>query len=231
MIGFNYRNLMLQIIQGSVIVCAILIMFRCEISYYFNGGFLKEYAVIIGLALLILAFSIGAFVDFITDMLELLLMFLSKWEPILTPPIYYLLTKESWFGISLAHNRYIFDKLCCIAAIHDMYPGTLHEKREKYKREFEEERNLKTINYLLQVAKNKAFKKCKPYQKDQIESFFVLYIFARNLSLSLLIAMGLCFSFFPLSCMFLSVLAVFSSIASYRYYLYYIRVLLGSTIF
>lgn len=227
MIGFNYRNLMLQIIQGSVVVSVLIIVFWCKIS---NLGVLSEHTTtIIFLALLISAFTIGALIDFISDIFESILMLLSKYEPLLTPPIYFLLTKSRWFGISLAHYVFILDNLCYIAARYDSKPENLQDKIDMYKKEFVAKRKLETINYLLQVAKNKAFRECKPYQKDLIESFFILYIFKRNLAMSLLFASLICWNTSLWVSLVLAGLVIISSLASYRYYLYYIRVLLGTT--
>lgn len=221
--GFSYKNLILQIIHGSVIILTFLFLVLDNLKL---DDFLKSYFSIEVLLFLFLAFLIGVIVDFIADILESLLI-----KALIKPPIFYLLTKEIWCGIALAHKDFILNELCRIAVEYNEINEDKKAEEESYKNRFiKSEKNI--ANYILQVAKNKAFRVCKDYQKEQIDSFFILYIFNRNISLSLLISSLVLFLFtskiaLPIG---LLVLVLLTLASSYRYYLYYLRILLGTII-
>jgi hypothetical protein len=213
MTGFSYKNFVLQIIQGSIILGAL---------YYARTGTLAN--VIAGfndlakadlLIFVCLSFVIGVLVDFLADSLESLCSYLIKSNP----PFYFLLKEGRKYGIMLAHYDKIFDDLCRVAAENSAFKSYNDFKT-----------NDNEIYYLFQVAKNIAFRECTEYQKDQIESFFILYIFCRNLAISFIIISVICLinAKWLLSVVF--ILSVCIAVASaYRYFLYYSRILLGST--
>ncbi len=227
MIGFDYRSIVLQVIHGSLIVVAIVFLW----DDYFDKliKFLTENEVFASVIFLFVSYAIGILIDMLSDLFE---SFIVKW--IIKPPYYHLITRDRWSGISLAHREYIRDGLC-LAAAHFKTPDFAERDnlRTQYLNLFREATKKPDkikLNYLLQVAKNYAFRKCQVYQKEQINSFFMLYIFARNLSLGLLFASVL----FLIKCQFMiAVVLLFicflSIIACYRYYLYYTRILLGTT--
>lgn len=217
MIGFSFKNLVLQIIHGAVIIAAVAMVYH-ENNIEQVSGFCNEKETVILAIFLLASFAVGVLVDFIADNLESL--FLHK---LIKPPVYYLLTKKRFWAIALAHHSEIMERLCMKA---DKYKGgeIVYNEGKDHK-----EWQNRHINYLLQVAKNQAFRDCKDYQREQIDSFFVLYIFARNLAFSLIVAMAVTALPHWKIAVCLLVGAVLSLIASYRYYLYYLRILLGST--
>lgn len=228
MIGFDYRSIVLQVIHGSLILVTIVFLY----ADYFEKEitFLTENEVFASVIFLFVSYAIGILIDMLSDLFE---SFIVKF--IINLPYYHLLTRKRWAGISLAHRDHIRKSLCKAAAYFlDNDPADRKERQDRYNDLFKGKicrADKKDLNYLLQVAKNYAFKECKVYQKEQINSFFMLYIFARNLSLGLLLA----------SIMFISkchymigtilfCICLLSIIATYRYYLYYARVLLGTTL-
>ena len=241
MVGFNYKSLVLQIIHGSVLLGMILFIFVSPSS-------LKDYtsdyssATILFSIFILASFIIGVIIDFLADCLESIVIYLK-----LMPPVYYMLNNGRRFGITLAHHSYILNKLCEIASKHYILEDKkvedkkVEDKDKRTKEWFKDKfkkKDKKEVNYILQVAKNRAFRKCKEVQKDQIDSFFMLYVFSRNIALSLMLSSGLLFyGFFykePITTVaygfvFLS-LSILFILASYRYYLYYLRILLGSSL-
>ena len=214
---------MLQIIQGSIILIFLI---------YLNENSLKETiesiikpeinATILLLLFFCISFIIGVIIDFTADNLEGLLIKIG----FMKPPSYHLLKKGNRWGIVLAHHRKILENLCNTAVENSEY--------KHFKNSHDKNKN-NISNYIFQVAKNHAFRECSDYQKEQLESFFTLYIFSRNLSLSFLIIIFLLvfcpvpnfqwILFFVL--LFLFLVAILSS---YRYFIYYARLILGSTI-
>jgi hypothetical protein len=202
--------------------------------------------VVAGVSLLMVAFAIGVIVDFVADIIESLLCLFFK------QPVYYLLTKKHWMGISLAHRSEILKMLCSYAALKyhpgDLFLGNDAERNinnslykvfhgynsiskprgivDRVRNSF---RHKIAINYLLQVTKNWCFIGCNNYQKEQIESFFELYIFSRNIALTLLCSLIIWACAVPsnLALALLPIPFVFA-LASYRYNLYYCRLMLGS---
>ena len=221
MSGFSYKNLLLQIIHGAVIIGTLAFLFYDVLNQNLID-YLKANESILLALFLFSSFIIGVIIDFVADILEsFAIRFFIK------PPIFYLLTTERHLGITLAHNEYILFKLCQIASKFDK------DKKDVscYYKEFKTGKNKKIINYILQVAKNKAFRVCKDYQKEQIDSFFVLYIFSRNISLSLLISAVVVFIYSNISiAIILMAIVLFTVTSSYRFYLYYSRILLGVTV-
>lgn len=227
MSGFSYKNLLLQIIHGSIIIVTIAFLNKDASQPIII--FLTSHESIAVVLFVFISFIIGNIIDFIADSLESFTMKFVK------PPLYYILSKESTFGIALAHREYILTQLCITAAELKKSNLTKSNLTKSYLKIFKNKTLTKNdkikLNYILQVAKNKAFKVCSDYQREQIDSFFVLYVFSRNISLSLLISIILLFGHincFMLLLLFL--LMLFSLCASCRYYLYYLRILLGSTI-
>lgn len=217
MTGFSYKNFMLQIIQGSIILVSLIYLLNNYSHIFFENIDIFEKYVPIPPILLILficiSFIIGIMNDFFADFLESFTIKIN----LIKPPSYHLLKKGKRWGIELAHYSEINKNLCKIAAKYD---------------------KKNTSNYIFQVAKNIAFKKCSDYQQEQLESFFTLYIFSRNLSLSFLMVIILFVISYLIPSMpdlhwilflilaFLFLIALFSS---YRYFLYYARIMLGST--
>jgi hypothetical protein len=228
MSGFSYKNLLLQIIHGSIIIVTLIFLSLESLQYVIE--FFKSYESTAVALFLFLSFIIGVIIDFISDILESLVL-----KFIIIPPIYYLLAKERWWGIALAHKEFILKELCRIAAEFKVNDTDKAELKEYYQNIFQEKKPAKTdkkdINYILQVAKNKAFRNCKDYQKEQIDSFFVLYIFSRNISVSLLFSIVvLCFYSRIILSIGLFAIVLLTLASSYRYYLYYSRILLGAII-
>lgn len=227
MTGFSYKNLLLQIIHGSIIIITLVYIAKDPLTALIED--FEGLKMPVSILLLFVAFLIGVLIDFIADLLESIFV-----EKFINPPVYYLLTKERWFGIALAHKDYILNELCRIAEAFDEAEGkesrSAIDFRNKFKGE-KDKKDKKVINYILQVAKNKAFRISSSSQKEQIDSFFILYIFSRNISLSLLFSavalLIFCNYFIALGLLGMLVLTLASS---YRYYLYYSRILLGSTI-
>ena len=223
MTGFSYKNLLLQIIQGNVIILTFICLQTAPLKLDNCFGSYNSTTVLL---LPFLAFLIGVFIDFIADIIESAIV-----KYLITPPIFYLLTKDNLWGITLAHKEYILNELCRTAAEYKKINKNKKIVERYYQSKFRKPYK-EIINYILQVAKNKAYGVCKDYQKEQIDSFFILYIFSRNISLSLLLSS---FAFFIWSSniivpIVLLSLVLFAFASSYRYYLYYLRVLLGTTI-
>ena len=221
MIGFSFKSIALQIIQGSIVLVTIACLLLNSFQWVIDG--FKSHLYLSITLLLFLAFSIGVLIDFLADSVESIVI-----RYMIKPPIYHLLKKDRYWGITLAHKKYILSQLCKIAAKYDEKEGEDKVKAESYNNAFQNG-NKETINYILQVAKNKAFSTCGDYQKEQIDSFFILYVFSRNLSLSLLISSGLLVFCCPLISAIFGAVFVLTLFSSYRYYLYYVRILLGST--
>lgn len=223
MVGFSFKNVLLQIIHGGLLLITLLFVF-----YFDSIGSMLDYfkGSETGMAVLLVcaSFSIGVIIDFFADSIE---AFILKQGWIL-PPYYYLLGKKdhSW-GICLAHSQQIKADLLLLAATYNQ------DKTVKdYEEVFDSSKpDAETLNYVFQVAKNKAFREGEEYQKDQIESFFMLYIFSRNLTLSLIASILLLYipnySCYQLLLLFL--LPVVSLLSAYRYNLYYSRIVLGTT--
>ncbi len=231
MIGFNFKSLVLQVIHGSIIIVALYFSLGKGIlsQVIIELKFISSNETLLLTLLIFLSYSIGILIDFLADILESFVF-----GRFFKPPIYYLLSKSQYCGVTLAHKDYILNELCVCAAVHDNNIN----KEDIHKLFLEGEK--KEINYILQVAKNKAFSDYKESQKEQQDSFFMLYIFSRNLSLSLIISVIILL--FYISDEYLnSVLnndvviigvgltIVLSLLASHRFYLYYTRILLGST--
>jgi hypothetical protein len=228
MIGFDYRSIVLQVIHGSLIV--VIIVFLYADHFEKEIKFLTENEVFASVIFLFVSYAIGILIDMLSDLFE---SFIVKY--LINLPFYHLLTRDRWFGISLAHREHIRSGLCNAAAHFKSHDSNeRNELRTDYQKLFDADKkkpDKKRLNYLLQVAKNYAFRKCQVYQKEQINSFFMLYIFARNLSLGLLFASVL----FLIKCQFmiavvLLLICFLSIIACYRYYLYYARILLGTAL-
>lgn len=251
MSGFSFRSFVLQIIPGVLILVLLVGLFRDNLLPSANTQVdqLTQNSslwVVAGVFLLMVAFAIGVLVDFVADMIESLLCLFFK------QPVFYLLTKKQWMGISLAHRSEILKMLCSYAAL-KYHPGDLYLGKEMERninnslctvflhgynaiskpggvvdRARNSLRHKIAINYLLQVTKNRCFIGCNNYQKEQMESFFELYIFSRNVALTLLCSVVfLAFSGYGLAFAFLPIPMVFA-LASYRYNLYYCRLMLGS---
>jgi hypothetical protein len=228
MIGFDYRSIVLQVIHGSLIVVTIVFLYADHFEKEIK--FLTENEVFASVIFLFISYAIGILIDMLSDLFE---SFIVKYLTNL--PFYHLLTRDRWFGISLAHREHIRNGLCNAAAhFKSSDPAERDKMSSDYHTLFDannKKPDKKMLNYILQVAKNYAFRKCQVYQKEQINSFFMLYIFSRNLSLGLLIASMLFLSHchFIIATVLLLV-CVFSIIACYRYYLYYARILLGTAL-
>ncbi|MEA4868669.1 MAG: hypothetical protein VB097_09260 [Rikenellaceae bacterium] len=251
MSGFSFRSFVLQIIPGVLILVLLVGLFRDNLLPSANTQVdqLTQNSslwMVAGVFLLMVAFAFGVLVDFVADMIESLLCLFFK------QPVFYLLTKKQWMGISLAHRSEILKMLCSYAAL-KYHPGDLYLGKEMERninnslstvflhgynsiskpggavdRARNSLRHKIAINYLLQVTKNRCFIGCNNYQKEQMESFFELYIFSRNVALTLLCSVVfLAFSGSGLALAFLPIPLVFA-LASYRYNLYYCRLMLGS---
>jgi len=251
MSGFSFRSFVLQIIPGVLILVLLVGLFRDNLLPSANTQVdqLTQNSslwMVAGVFLLMVAFAFGVLVDFVADIIESIFCLFFK------QPVFYLLTKKQWMGISLAHRSEILKKLCSYAALKyhpgDVYLGKEAERNinnslctvflhgynaisklggvvDRARNSF---RHKIAINYLLQVTKNRCFIGCNNYQKEQMESFFELYIFSRNVALTLLCSLVfLACSGGVLALAFLPIPLVFA-LASYRYNLYYCRLMLGS---
>ena len=251
MSGFSFRSFVLQIIPGVLILVLLVGLFRDNLLPSANTQVdqLTQNSslwMVAGVFLLMVAFAFGVLVDFVADIIESIFCLFFK------QPVFYLLTKKQWMGISLAHRSEILKMVCFYAALKH-HTGDLHLGKEAEKninnslctvflhgynsiskpggavdRVRNSLRHKIAINYLLQVTKNRCFIGCNNYQKEQMESFFELYIFSRNVALTLLCSVVfLAFSGYGLAFAFLPIPMVFA-LASYRYNLYYCRLMLGS---
>lgn len=253
MSGFSFKHILLQIIQGSVVISALGIYFYRNEALCISE--IKEYITLATGTILFVSFITGVLIDFIADLLE------SACFRFFKPPLYHLLTHDRWMGISLAHRDAIRRHLCGLSGKYkfigsgcgeqnnnpcrkgDYFCFMDKKKTASQKNRFcgllekvvnwfnKRNKSGKEINYLLQVAKNKAFRDCKEYQRDQIDSFFILYIFCRNIALALIVVCILFFcEFFIYHGIAAISLIIAFVLASYRYYLYYLRILLGTTL-
>ncbi len=217
MIGFTFKNFVLQVVQGAVVLLMLIYLYFHPLMDFFNC--FRDFETILALIFLAASFFTGVIIDFIADNLEALAIRVG----IITPPCFFLLTRKSRWGISLAHRTAILNNLCRIAGrFSDSTSSSEYKKRFMKK-------NLETVNYILQVAKNRAFRKCKEYQREQIESFFVLYIFSRNIALSLAFPLVVFTCKLSWWALIFVMLVLIAKVAAYRYFLYYSRILLGST--
>jgi hypothetical protein len=228
MSGFSYKNLLLQIIHGSLILGAVIFLLdKSILNSVSSAGDLEEIWLVV---FIFLSFIIGVLIDFIADFLEYLLVKSSMVQQ----PSFYLLQDGKTCGISLAHHRKILEDLCYTAAKN----SNCEEKDFEYFKNEHTKKNKEIINYIFQTAKNQDFRECQDYQKEQIESFFMLYIFSRNLSLSFLVVIPLLLAFptnLPMPgiqwfiSLIFAVLFLIALLSSHRYYIYYSRIILGST--
>lgn len=218
MTGFSFKSIVLQIIQGCVVLLPISII-AFGISFILDG--FSNAGSLYAAILLGGTFVIGVLIDFLADTLEAIVLKVG-W---LKPPSYYLLKNGSVWGIRLAHYQKIKDDLIYRAKRFDK---TINAKAD-----------LSSVDYnnlVFQTAKNKAFKECSDYQKEHLESFFILYVFCRNLAFSIIMSFILiiCFCFeninnispFIILCVVLA--AAICIMASYRYFIYYSRMVLGA---
>jgi len=218
---------MLQIIHGSIIFGSLI--FSLNKNFLNTILITNEWREIALVIFFFISFITGVMIDFLADILEGILI---KFN-VLKPPIFSLLKKGGKYGIVLAHHKEVFDDLCSIAAKN----SDCKDKDFGYYKDGCINKDKDIINYIFQVAKNQVFREGKDYQKEQIESFFMLYIFSRNLAFSFLIAIILLLSFsanWPMPeihwtlCLALLVLLIIAFLSSYRYFIYYSRIILGS---
>ena len=240
MVGFDFKSVLLQVIHGSIVLVTCLILFVPNVlCMLFCSSETSGNNNLSAIVFLFAAYIIGVFIDFAADNIEGCLIKYTRMKS----PAYYLLKNGRVWGIHIAHFVKIRQDLCALASKYSDKPSDYYclfkEKAEV--------KDYEKTNYLLQTAKNKAFKCCSQTQKEQIDSFFCLYIFARNLALSLLGSavlflfkfvleiLGCFFRELPVCCSFLFVfgmlvfLSLTAALASYRYNIYYTRIILGAT--
>ncbi len=219
MTGFSFKNIVLQIIQGCIVLLPV--SFIISGATFIIEGFSKVFSLYTAI-LLGGAFIIGVLIDFLADSFETIVLKLG-WIKL---PSYYLLNNGSVWGIRLAHHKKIKDDLIYRA--------------KRFERTINAETDLCFVDYnnlVFQTAKNKAFKECSDYQKEHLESFFILYVFCRNLALSIIISFIILILFNSVGTTRLSIpivgVVVFTTtlslLASYRYFIYYSRMVLGAT--
>ena len=227
MSGFSYKNFMLQIIQGSIISVMLFYLFESDLQKLLSNT--KLWDIIAEVLFFILSFFIGVMIDFFADFIESAIIKIK----VIKLPSYYLLNDGEKWGIRLAHHQMILKDLCNTAAKNSCGAHNDFEYFENGHKENKEG----IPNYIFQVAKNQAFRECSEYQKEQLESFFVLYIFCRNLSFSFLVVILLLLfnadvvnpDIYLVLISALPFLFVITILSSYRYFLYYSRIMLGST--
>jgi len=189
----------------------------------------KLWDIIAEVLFFILSFFIGVMIDFFADFIESAIIKIK----IIKLPSYYLLENGEKWGIRLAHHQMILKDLCNTATKNSC---SVHNDF-KYFKDGHKDNKEGIPNYIFQVAKNQAFRECSEYQKEQLESFFVLYVFCRNLSFSFLVVILLLLfnaaivnpDIYLILILVLPFLFVITILSSYRYFLYYSRIMLGST--
>jgi hypothetical protein len=219
MTGFSFKSIVLQIIQGGVILFPAILIIT---AFYSLIVCFPKASSLLTTILLGCSFIVGVIVDFFADIIEAFTLKLR----LIKPPSYYLLKNGSLWGIRLAHHKKIKENLVYKTK---QYAKTNNPKADLNPIDFR--------NLLFQTAKNIAFKECSDYQKEHLESFFILYVFCRNLAFSIiicsLIIIILCIVNINISLCLFFFSAVLSAgvcmLASYRYFIYYTRMVLGST--
>lgn len=215
--GFDLKSLMLQLINGSLLLCTSL---SCLWPGWLRQSGLQELmnmnSTLLITLVLFAAFIAGVLIDYFADLGESFLVN-RGW---VTPPSFYLLTQGKCRGIELAHAAYIqkmLSELACRLTINnELSPQYFVDKKQ--------------ANLLFQVAKHKTFSDARPMRMELINSFFVLYIFTRNLALTLAICAVLCvLTGFIAAGALTGLMALLFLPASYRYAIYYARIILGSS--
>lgn len=179
MTGFSFKHLAIQIIHGMMIIIAVLYIMQIQ-----PNSILKDYdklKEILVILLFMLSYIIGMIIDFIADTIE---VFLMK-KDIIDSPVKNLLTKGEDSGIFLAHYGKIFKDLFNTAQ--------KNINREVYNCDKYITTEIENIqyNYIFQVAKNRVFRECNTNQMEQVDSYFMLYIFCRNIVVTLCIVLVL----------------------------------------
>lgn len=213
--NFGIKDFLFHIIHGSLLLVIIYFCYTKPITEFFvnNGIKLASDTSTFYLALfLLLAYIAGLFIDALCDWFESGTPIIKKKLQILPEnPVFLFLKNGNKCGIQLAYHKEIMTNLCFEAKL----------PSEKF--------NEGNSNLLFQTAKNIVFRECSDYQRDQIDSYFRLYIFFRNFSFTLLISSILViivnFYYFFL----LLFAGIFSLCFTYRFALYYVRIVLGAT--
>ena len=244
MTNFSIKDLLIHILHGGVILCAIIIAFDvAPLVEAFDQRAPKLGTTALNAAIIfIICYLLGLFLDAIADFADTKLFKRTKLFPFLSYyPSYYLLKDGECCDLKLAHHIKIRERLCRDAMKND---AALKEKKcckEGQEQECKEGvwECEKCIMLLYNYAKNRAFAHGSAYQIARIESFFGMFVFFRNMMTTTLI----CLIIFAISCLkgnicsctlmgmiFLSIpLMIFFYLASYKYRTYYCRTVLGST--
>jgi len=215
MLGFSFKSIVLQIIQGGVILITFFDL--CKRIFEMIIVYFSKSDIVTGALFLGIAYILGVLIDSVSDLLEVGII-KTGW---IKPPSYYLLKNGSLWGISLAHYDKIKNELFLIAG-----------KFCPINKKIFELSNVDFNNLLFQTAKNIAFKNCSEYQKAHLESFFILYVFCRNLALYLMIVLIyliVCWDELTIFAIPNTIILLLLLISSYRYFIYYTRMILGAT--
>ncbi|MCD4701901.1 MAG: hypothetical protein K8S24_08610 [Candidatus Aegiribacteria sp.] len=276
MTGFSHKSYMLQIIQGSILIVACILIFGFDFTQL--NSKIGDTPVTALALFLCFAFILGAIIDFIADILETLLLKIH----LLKHPSYYLLKNGKTFGIRLAHHKNIRNGLIrcdkdyseCDNKEDCKYcfdlPGTeqrtgisiitwifnaidfvdciyLNHDREECKTKKVYCENRKSVHeqaqQLFLIAQNIALREGNQSQIEQMDAYFSLHIFSRNLSLSIFcVVLVLLTNYtlkiaeveyivpFPVLICSLILTLILLALSFYRYQLYYARSVLGMTL-
>ncbi|KAF5051402.1 hypothetical protein DSECCO2_419440 [anaerobic digester metagenome] len=109
MLGFSFKSIVLQIIQGGVILITFFDL--CKRIFEMIIVYLSKSDIVTGALFLGIAYILGVLIDSVSDLLEVGII-KTGW---IKPPSYYLLKNGSLWGISLAHYDKIKNELFLIA--------------------------------------------------------------------------------------------------------------------
>ena len=233
--NFSIKDLLIHILHGMVILCAIIIAFDISPAITAFNKKISESGLSItfdATVMFVVCYLLGLFLDVIADFIDTRLIKYARRFPFLPYyPSYYLLQNGERWHIRLAHYVKIREKLCQAAINND---ETI--KNGKYKEEIW--KCNESIMLLYNYAKNRAFANASPYQTERIAFFWGLFIFYRNMMTTTLICIFLFFLSFCIgnisACMMSHIILVtiilipLFFLASYKYRIYYCRIVLGA---
>jgi len=241
---FSIKDLLINIMHGAVVLCVVVIAFyKCfDVDVLTNSKWLS--LTVITIACYLMGLFIDAIADFAYNFLVEKKIKRRKKEkifPFLIYPSYFLLKDGECWDIKIANHKIIRKILSQDFLINDGY--IKEQERENVPPEEIEKvwGNVENTMFLINYARNRAFRYATECQLNRIDAFFKLAVFFRNMVLTNIICIALfavscsngncsCFSNSWLVALIFAciILALISYAASYKNRVYYCRIVLGA---
>ncbi len=269
MTGFSHKSYMLQIIQGSILIVGFILIFGFDFTQL-NSKIGDTQVTALAL-FLCFAFILGAIIDFIADTIEVLLLkyhkmkhpsyyLLNNGRALGIELAHYIYIRNGLIRCAIDYSEYDDkkDSECCF----DL-PGTeqkiniakkiwIHNAINPNDCICLNQSNIKCENIqskhkqaqqLFLIAQNIALREGNQSQIEQMDAYFSLHIFSRNLSLSIIFVILILLInqswkiaeveyivSLPVLISSLILASILLAFSFYRYQLYYTRSVLGMTI-